>query len=482
MTTLSQPPTTGDDIEYHTEPSTTSTNYPTTDFITPTKYGQYNPVLFATTGRTYDGSILESHRNELLDIKSEYGETIDSPGVRENIKMRYLKSRKRTFDNASERNVFKTLEWTPDGTSIVTTSEDDGLRLFYLPPNLPNSHLKPYSLTSFPSTIYSTAVSPRFNIADYKSTLALVSTSNQPIRFTNLLAPTEKAASFPLVDAQTERFLPAYSLLFPHTEGIFMAGSESRIALFDVNRDGQPPYQTLYTTPSKKAPLNTTRMKGLVSTMSLSCNGILAAGTFGGSLALYDAEGCGSVIAALKLPGRESQEWGGQGVTSLAWSLDGSYLYVLQRKSEVVLIYDVRNMGGLLDVFTGVKGMTNQRIGMQVAVNGQVLVGGDDGWVRVWDQSAGSESVAGWEVGGGTVTGVGLRPGLSEVATCSGRRRFAPDDDPEDNEQEKEQGESEDESEGGSEGETTDEDESDDDGLDEENEGPGCCLKVWTLS
>jgi telomerase Cajal body protein 1 len=195
--------------------------------------------------------------------------------------------------------------------------------------------------------------------------------------------------------------------------------------------------------------------------MTCSSGGVLAAGTFGGSLGLYDREGSGSTIATFRLPGREA-DFGGQGVTSLAWSSCGNYLYVLQRKTKCILIYDFRSTGQMVGVFEGVAAGGNQRISMEVVESwgGKVVVGGDDGWVRMWDRLEGEKSVGRWEVGGGTVTGVGVHLSGGVVATAGGKRWFAPDDDNNEESEDEEKSEIENE---------------------HEEESAENCLKVWTL-
>jgi hypothetical protein len=79
---------------------------------------------------------------------------------------------------------------------------------------------------------------------------------------------------------------------------------------------------------------------------------------------------------------------GGTGITQTLWSSCGRYLYVVERKSRGVLVFDVRVMGKLLAWLEGREAETNQRLGVDVfeGQNGrEIWAGGVDGVVRVWE-------------------------------------------------------------------------------------------------
>lgn len=280
------------------------------------------------------------------------------------------------------------MEPNPNGCTKLT---DAGCR----PPELlePREEplgLHPYSLFHYPEPVYSMAIYPFFSLQDSATTLAVISTPDRPLTLQSLLYPTW-TQSYPNIDVQTEKYLPAYSLLFTSNPSTLLAGSENQIALFDINRPGDMPETTLYTTPAKGAPMTSERMKGIISAMGMSSGGILAAGTFSGGVGLYDSEGSGSTISVFDTEGR------GGGVTGLKWSPDGRYLYVISRRSSEILVYDVRVMGRLCGFMEGFKGETNQRINVDVMSNGEVWAGGTDGIVRVWDKDEGEGCIREWQ-------------------------------------------------------------------------------------
>ena len=139
-------------------------------------------------------------------------------------------------------------------------------------------------------------------------------------------------------------------------------------------------------------------MKGIVSTMAEnpSGDGILAAGTFTRHIGLYSAHGSGDMIATFSVASTEADRCiGGKGITQVLWSPCGRYLYIVERKSDGVLVYDIRVTGQLVGWLEGRKAMTNQRLKADVVAgseNGppELWAGGTDGVLRVWTDPSNS--------------------------------------------------------------------------------------------
>ena len=136
-------------------------------------------------------------------------------------------------------------------------------------------------------------------------------------------------------------------------------------------------------------------MKGIVSALSLNGDtGILAAGTFTRSVGLYDSAGKGDCIAVFSVANdtdfnNAESSIGGSGITQTLWSPCGRYLYVAERKSDGVLVYDIRVVGKNLGCLTGRKANTNQRLGVELVPTDhghEIWAGGTDGRVRIWDK------------------------------------------------------------------------------------------------
>lgn len=172
-------------------------------------------------------------------------------------------------------------------------------------------------------------------------------------------------------------------------------------------------------------------MKGIISALAVAPGnsegtGVLAAGTFTRQVGLYAAEGTGETIGVFGL-----SEGDGAGVTQLAWSQCGRYLYIAERKSEVVAVYDIRVAGEKVESFRGRSAGTNQRVGIDVAyaLGGEVVGGGMDGKVKVWEAGHGKEGEdvsavkCEWVAHSDVVGSAVVHPGGAVLATCSGTRR-----------------------------------------------------------
>lgn len=141
------------------------------------------------------------------------------------------------------------------------------------------------------------------------------------------------------------------------------------------------------TVPSKRSKVvgGAGGIKGIVSALGMSSEGILAAGTFSRWIGLYDGQGRGGSVGAFEV--REDavtvKEVHGNGVTQVLWSNDGRYLCVAERCSDQVGVWDVRGTGKKLASLRGRNAVTNQRMSVELVGN-EVWAGGVDGMVRVW--------------------------------------------------------------------------------------------------
>ncbi|KAJ5647832.1 hypothetical protein N7490_004204 [Penicillium lividum] len=334
---------------------------------------------------------------------------------------------------------------TPDGTTLLTDSADHHIRSFVLPPDLLDSpsvhHLSPYSTLPSTEPTYAFAPYPFFNLQDPSTTLFLSSVRDHPIRLASALAPVS-VASYSLVNPTTEAFITPHSIIYPSSLGgtHFLTGSDSLICLFDVSRPGKDgPVSWLPTIPSKRKQIigGGIGMKGIVSAMAVSPtgDGILAAGTFTRQVGLYNSNGSGESLGTFSIAKTEAnRDIGGKGITQLVWSPCGRYLYIAERKSDGVLVYDIRVTGQMLGYLRGRKAITNQRMEIDVISAGadgahEVWAGGTDGFMRGWKNpiyAAGGQDPD-WEfkMHDDTVTSTVFHPSGSVVATCCGQRNHS---------------------------------------------------------
>lgn len=275
-------------------------------------------------------------------------------------------------------------------------------------------HLTPYSKLPSTEPTYATAIYPFFSLQDPSTTLFLSSVRDHPIRLASALVPTS-VATYSLVNPTTEAFITPHSLIYPSALGgtHFLTGSDSLICLFDVSRPGNDgPVTWMPTIPSKRkqAVGGGVGMKGIISAMAVSPtgDGVLAAGTFSRQIGLYDSNGSGQSLGTFSVAKTEANRHiGGRGVTQLLWSPCGRYLYIAERNSDGVLIYDIRATGQLLGWLEGRKALTNQRMKIDIAPTAggeshEIWAGGTDGRMRRWKDpalTAGPQSpFADWKV------------------------------------------------------------------------------------
>ncbi|KAL8821602.1 MAG: hypothetical protein Q9223_000391 [Gallowayella weberi] len=270
---------------------------------------------------------------------------------------------------------------------FTTTNSAHRLR----PPDLLFSpspqRLAPYSLHRSPEPVYATAFHPSYNLQDAATAFYIASPRSLPIRLISPFSPSI-LASYSLVSPTTEDYIAPHSLLFSRNNlNTFFAGSLNLISIFDIHRNGQGPAERMPTVPSKrsKAIGGMGGVKGIVSALDMSPEGILAAGTFSRWVGLFDSYGRGGSLGVFELPQRASRngESGGTGVSQVLWSGDGRYLCVVQRCSKGVGVWDVRGTGKQLAWMRGRDAQTNQRMGVEVMGN-ELWAGGLDGIVRVW--------------------------------------------------------------------------------------------------
>ncbi|KAH7355139.1 WD40-repeat-containing domain protein [Rhexocercosporidium sp. MPI-PUGE-AT-0058] len=388
-----------------------------------------SPRLLASTGDTYSCTIAESRTREsnLEDGTAELETVAVRSGSEEDI----------------EANYFKSAQWTPDGTTLLTSSADNTIRTFVLPPTLLDSSspqpLTPYASHTLPTPINCLTLYPYFTLSDPSTTLYLSTPSSLPIRLLNALNPlSTPLATYNLISPTTEAYHTPASLLWS-SQNYFLAGTDCLIAHFDVSRSGQGPVTRLPTIPSKRHKMKGggVGMRGIVSAMSQQPSpenadvGMLAAGTWTRWVGLYDMGGLGGTVATWSIAEAADADAGigGTGVTETKWSACGRYLFVVERRSKGILVYDVRVTGKLVSWLVGREADTNQRLGVDLfpGENGtEVWAGGVDGVVKVWEGVGMTEGALErsweWRAHDDPVSSTVVHSSGTVVATCSGQR------------------------------------------------------------
>lgn len=327
---------------------------------------------------------------------------------------------------------------SPDGSCIFTSDYSRAWSVypinFHLHSETSTRPLRPYAQLTSANPIWAFAVNPLFHFQDASSTHGLLSRRDSYITLHNALWDMSRSsdrsndqyssvqgpvdiskplASYKLVDHLTEAVVAPSSLTYSHDGAYFFAGAQNRIATFDLTYTDDP-IHSIPTIPSKRNKLKGggRGFKGCISALSLSLpstasrSGTLAAGSRTRYVGIYDPVG-GTEVTHFALPGtmdgrklRNENLHGviGDGVSQVKWSPDGMYLYVAERQSDVLFIYDVRNFSLSLGHCAGRAALTMQRLGFDVwsaattladhstsfSSSHQVWAGGTDGKVRVW--------------------------------------------------------------------------------------------------
>ncbi|KAL7418614.1 hypothetical protein Q5752_007072 [Cryptotrichosporon argae] len=313
-----------------------------------------------------------------------------------------------------EYNFFRWARWSPDASTVLTTSEDRSFRLYPTPdPDAPASF---GALAGFaqPDAIHAAAWYPSASAVVLESFCFAAGVVDHPVRLIDG-GLGQVRASYPIVDHR-ERFIAPHSLAFDPTGTKLYCGFENAIEVFDVSRPGYDQGERIRTTYTRREKGG---QKGIISALAFATDysGAFAAGSFAGSVSVYDADGS----AALHLDGVP-----GGGVTQVAYHpLSPHTLYVASRRSSHLQVYDLRHPHAPMDAFPRAA-QTNQRLAFDLDPWGRWLVAGDtDGRVSVWDTSraAADGPLAEIVVGDDAVAAVQVHPLKPLLLVATGSRR-----------------------------------------------------------
>jgi WD40 repeat protein len=358
-----------------------------------------------------------------------------------------------------------------DSTCIFTTDYSRKFSVYPFASSIDaeeeEQRLVPYAQLSSSDPIWAFTTNPYFNLNDRNTTTVLISRRDQYISLHNALwdvsetqenvaqpartGPVDissKLASYKLVDKLTEAVNAPMSLAWSPCGAYFYAGHKNQIAVFDLTYT-EDPITKIRTIPSTRNKLKGGGwgFKGDVSALAPS-NGsghVLAAGTRTRCVGLYDAVSS-QEITHFTLPGtsygqkmetENLQDVIGEGVTQLQWSPDGTYLYVAERTSDALLIYDVRKFGLALAHCAGRKALTRQKMGFDVWAQGdpgdnhEIWAGGTDGCARVWRYPYAKEGAVEADevisVGDDPVSNVLVHPSGHAAVAAKGRYKVGGD-------------------------------------------------------
>ncbi|EJU00600.1 WD40 repeat-like protein [Dacryopinax primogenitus] len=229
-------------------------------------------------------------------------------------------------------NFFRSVDWCPDGSSLLTTSEDHVFRIYHFDSsaNYVSSHLPLLPPTELPQAGPITAHIWHPHASPTSQTFSILSAvRSQPVQLISA-SDSQRLASYRIIDHR-ERFISPLSLAWDpwtlQSDARFWAGTDGALEQFTLSRPGE----------GSRFPLSGTRkskegQRGLISALAFSPSGLLACGSFSRTVGLYDPQDPRSTQGMVDVPG---------GVTQLSCSPQGT-LIAMFRGEEDMWAWDSR--------------------------------------------------------------------------------------------------------------------------------------------
>ncbi|KAM4678327.1 telomerase Cajal body protein 1 [Discoglossus pictus] len=320
--------------------------------------------------------------------------------------------------SGQSENFLKGCKWAPDGSCILTNSDDNILRIYNLPPELYTDNwdiqeeMAPVLRMAEGDTIYDYCWYPLMNSSDPTTCFVASSSRDNPIHVWDAFYGTLKASYRPY--NHLDELTAAHSLSFSPDGSQLFSGFDKMVRVFDTSRPGRD-CECRPTFQKKQG------QTGIISCIAFSpSQDIYACGSYSKSLGLYSLHE-GVTLAVLQ--GHHG------GVTHVAFSADGRCVFTGGRKDPEILCWDIRRPGMVLCSMTR-NITTNQRIYFDLDISGRYLVsGGTQGVVTVWDTLSPPGDtpllpLLQFQAQNDCVNGISLHASFPLLATTSGQRKF----------------------------------------------------------
>ena len=348
---------------------------------------------------------------------------------------------------------FTSVHWSPDATCILTSAEDNILRLYDSHTlTSPEPSPTPALSVPLPAAVYAAGWYPLMQSAVLESALIVTAVRDQPVQLVSAWTGEQRASYIGLSDK--DELVSGMSVCFSAGGGALYVGYDGHIRAFDTATPGLP-YMTVPTaTKGSNKRRRTEGQYGLIASLSTASDmPLLAAGSYSGQAALYDTH---TLQQTLVLRCNTT------GVSQV--TLRPPLLFAGGRgRDSDILVFDVRHtryeLGRIKRTST-----TQQRTAFDVSRgDGRWLVTGEGGGrgVGVFDLTVASNEVDGYVDGvwvasgdaggageaghvGSIVNGVSFHPLFGSecpyLATVTGSRQFVRYGDDSDTESESDSG------------------------------------------
>uniref|UniRef100_A0A1B6D0K4 WD repeat-containing protein 79 n=2 Tax=Clastoptera arizonana TaxID=38151 RepID=A0A1B6D0K4_9HEMI len=324
-------------------------------------------------------------------------------------------------------NFLKGCKWSPDGTCLLTTSEDNHLRLYDLPQSLYGKTVLTDDILLLPElssvlkvknggTIYDFCWYPYMTSVDPETCCFVSSSSIAPVQLWDAFTG-ELRSSYRGYD-QYDEVVAANSVAFSIDGAKLYCGYHNSVKIFSTDKPGRD-----YTNINTKVAAGQT---GIVSCIAMNSyfQNMFAIGTYNKTIGIYSVDG--EALCILKGQMR--------GLTQIQFSPDGCLLYSGARNDNDIMCWDMRNLGKVLFLLQR-NVTTNQRIQFDITLDGKYLISGStNGYIHVWDTtksiekqegsctSSDSNLISEWKPHNDCVNGVSIHKHLPLLATSSGQR------------------------------------------------------------
>ncbi|KAF9090231.1 Telomerase Cajal body protein 1 [Mortierella sp. AM989] len=372
-----------------------------------------------------------------FSTKNTFNSTVGEARLAMGIKDDYRK-----MTNGRENNFFKSVKWSPDGSCLLSSSNDNCLRIFALPDTTTTTpeetQLSTGLLIKEGEVIYDMCWYPAMNSQDPATCCVLSSSRDHPIHLWDAFTG-ELRCSYTIID-HCEVNLAPNALCFNLDGSKIYCGSNNMIQIFDTTRPGRDSYKrpTVPTRKSRKG------QKGVISCLAFNPDhsDLYAAGSYLKTIGLYDSraeelllllrdKGEGHKQRSNSQKSSSSQTMGG--VTQVQFSPDGMHLYSASRQDPLIRCWDIRNTAHVLHRLERPGALTNQRISFDISSDGRWLSTGDmNGDISIFDladpesQDTDSQKRLTARIHGhdDVISAATFHPSNSILATSSGQRKY----------------------------------------------------------